>query len=59
MEIASTYDKNVCRAAVRTAIGNMLRTYYGYLLKEPKPSRLIDLLRRLDEPDKDHSEKLE
>jgi Anti-sigma factor NepR len=57
MEIASTYDKNVSRATLRTAIGNVLCSYYGYLVKEPMPSRLIDLLRRLDEPDEAYSEK--
>jgi hypothetical protein len=57
MEIASTYDKKVSRATLRTAIGNVLCSYYGYLLKEPMPSRLIDLLRRLDKPDEAYSEK--
>jgi hypothetical protein len=58
MEIVLTNDKNV-RQAIRTAIGNVLRSYYSSLLKEPMPSRLIALLRRLDELDKAYSEKQE
>ena len=42
-------EKNV-RQAIRTGVGDALRSYYGYLLKEPIPSRLNNFLRRR-EPD--------
>jgi hypothetical protein len=58
MEIVPTDEKNV-RHAIRTGVGEALRSYYGDLLKEPIPSRLTDLLRRLDEPDRAYSEKQE
>jgi hypothetical protein len=59
MEIVPTDEKNV-RRAVQTGISKALRSYYyGGLLKEPIPSHLTDLLRRLDEPDKAYSKKQE
>jgi hypothetical protein len=61
MEIVPTDEKNV-RRAVQTGISKSkaLRSYYyGGLLKEPIPSHLTDLLRRLDEPDKAYSKKQE
>ena len=51
MEIVPTDEKNV-RRAIRTGIGDTLRSYYGDLLKEGIPGRLTDLLRHLDEPEK-------
>lgn len=56
MEVVATDEKNVHRA-ISTAIGEALRSYYGDLLKEPIPSHLVDLLLRLDQPDKAYSEK--
>jgi hypothetical protein len=58
MEVVPTDEKNV-RRAIRTGVGDALRSYYGDLLKETIPSRLTDLLLRLDEPDKAYSEKQE
>jgi hypothetical protein len=57
MEVVPTYEKDV-RRAIRTGVSDALRSYYGDLLKET-PSRLTDLLRRLDETDKAYSEKQE
>jgi hypothetical protein len=51
MEIVSTDENNV-RRAIRVGIGDALGSYYGDLLKEGIPSRLTDLLRRLDEAQK-------
>jgi hypothetical protein len=51
MEVVPTDENNV-RRAIRIGIGDTLRSYYGDLLKEGIPSRLTDLLRRLDEPEK-------
>ena len=58
MEVVAIDEKNA-RRAIRTGIGEALRSYYGDLLKEPIPSHLADLLLRLDEPDKTYSEKRE
>jgi hypothetical protein len=58
MEVVPTYEKNV-RRAIRTGVSDALCSYYGDLLKETIPSRLTDLLRRLDETDKAYSEKQE
>jgi hypothetical protein len=58
MEVVPTDEKNV-RRAIRTAIGDTLGDYYGDPLGQTIPSRLSDLLRRLEEPDKAHSEKEE
>jgi hypothetical protein len=51
MEVVPTDENNV-RRAIRIGIGDTLRSYYGDLSKEVIPSRLTDLLRRLDEPEK-------
>jgi hypothetical protein len=51
MEIVSTDENNV-RRAIRIGIGDALGSYYGDFLKEGIPSRLTDLLRRLDEAQK-------
>jgi Anti-sigma factor NepR len=40
--------KNV-RRAIRTGIDDTLRSFYGNLLKEAIPSRVTDLLQRLEE----------
>jgi hypothetical protein len=58
MEVVATDEKNV-RRAIRTGIGEALRSYYGDLSKEPVPGHLADLLLRLDEPDKAYFEKQE
>jgi Anti-sigma factor NepR len=50
------YDEQHVRRAIRTVIGNALRNSYGELLKEAIPSRLTELLRRFDEPDRGYSE---
>jgi len=50
------YDEQHVRRAIRTVIGNALRSYYAELLKEAIPSRLAELLRRFDEPDRGCSE---
>jgi len=51
MEVVRT-DENDVRRAIRIGIGDTLRRYYGDVLEEDIPSRLTDLLRRLDEPEK-------
>jgi hypothetical protein len=56
MEVVRTDENNV-RRTNRMRIGDTLRSYYGDLLKEGIPSRLIDLLWRLDEPEKGSFEK--
>jgi hypothetical protein len=48
MEKVLTDEEKVHRA-IRTGVGEALRSYYRGLLEEPMPSRLTDLLRRLDE----------
>jgi hypothetical protein len=45
-------DENNVRRAIRIGIDDVLRSYYGDLLKEGIPNRLTDLLRCLDEPEK-------
>jgi hypothetical protein len=37
-------------SAIRDKLGEQLRTMYGSLEEEPLPDRLLDLVRRLDEP---------
>jgi hypothetical protein len=44
---ADDADHRIARA-IRICVGNHLREMYGDLLKEPIPSKLGDLLRRLD-----------
>jgi hypothetical protein len=58
MEVVPIDEKNV-RRAIRTGVGDALRSYYGDPLKETIPTRLTDLWRRLDELDKAYSEKQE
>jgi Anti-sigma factor NepR len=58
MDIVPTDEKNV-RRAIRTGVGDALRSYYGDALKETVPSRFSDLLRRLDELDKAYPENQE
>jgi hypothetical protein len=36
--------------AVRTAIGTALRSLYSGVLREPLPDKMVELLRRLDQP---------
>ena len=44
---ADNADARIARA-IRICVGNHLRQMYGYLLKEPIPPKIADLLRRLD-----------
>jgi hypothetical protein len=49
MEIVPNDEKNI-RRAIWTGISEALNSYYGDLLKDPIPSRLTELSRRLVAP---------
>jgi Anti-sigma factor NepR len=57
MKVVQTDGAERIRRANLKSVGNDLRGYYGDLLKEAIPSRLTDLLQRLDESTKGYSEK--
>jgi Anti-sigma factor NepR len=48
MDVVPTDEKNV-RRAIRTGVGDALRSHYGDVLKEIIPTRLTELLEHLDE----------
>jgi Anti-sigma factor NepR len=52
MDVAPTDEKNV-RRAIRTGVGDGLRSYYGDVSKEIIPTRLTELLEHLDKPQRD------
>ena len=58
MDIVPNDEKNI-RRAIRTGISEALNSYYSDLLKDPIPSRLTELSRRLDEGNNAYSEKQE
>jgi hypothetical protein len=41
---------------VRTAIGTALRSLYSDVLREPLPDRMVEQLRRLDQPPENDQE---
>jgi hypothetical protein len=52
MDVVPTDEKNV-RRTIRTGVGDALRNHYGDVLKEPIPTRLTELLKHLNEPQRD------